>query len=190
MARKRSGGPRTLEGKARSSRNAIKHGIRSQDPVIPDVELEEVWESHRQWIVESYEVDGAVEQALANRIASLLWRLERVIAYEQETINDRRNSIWDDLASWARLMFIYTKKELEGQELLDRANKLAAIRILPDSDELMKIRRYEAHLHRMLLQTMRQLDMIQARRRNQERSSGRLDIDGELIRHDDSRPRR
>lgn len=180
MARKRSGGPRTPEGKARSSRNAIKHGIRSQDPVIHDVELQEVWESHRQWIVDSYEVDGAVEQALANRIASLFWRLERVVAYEQEMINDRRNSIWDDLASWARTMTIYTKKQPEEQELLDRANRMAALRILPNSDELLKIRRYEAHLHRMLLQTMRQLDSIQARRRVRERSSGSQDIEGQV----------
>lgn len=188
MARKRSGGPRTLEGKARSSRNAVKHGLCAEDPVIPGVEVQEYWEAHRQRIVESLEVENAMEQALANRIASLLWRLERVIQYEIAMVNDRRESIPDDVVSWAQIEYISTKRRPEKQEIRDRAIKMAAIRILPDSNELMKIRRYESHLHRMLLQTMRQLDMIQARRRVRERSSGQ-DIEGELVRHGNSPPR-
>lgn len=56
---------------------------------------------------------------------------------------------------------------------------MSQVRILPDSKELLKIRRYEAHLHRMLLPTMRELNAIQSRRRAQERSD-QQDIEGQV----------
>jgi hypothetical protein len=41
-----STGPRTLAGKARSSRNAQRHGIRAAAVVLPHAERAEDWEAH------------------------------------------------------------------------------------------------------------------------------------------------
>ena len=42
---KQSTGPRTPEGKARSSLNAVKHGLRARDCVIPQVDGHDAQES-------------------------------------------------------------------------------------------------------------------------------------------------
>ena len=53
-----------------------------------------------------------------------------------------------------------------------------ARRILPSKDDLMQIIRYEAHLHRQYIQTLHELEAIQARRRGERVPLARLDISG------------
>ena len=47
--------------------------------------------------------------------------------------------------------------------------KWAAERMLPKEEALERVLRYEAHLHRQLLQTMHELEALQARRRGEWR---------------------
>lgn len=75
------GGPKTSEGKAVAKMNALAHGMRSPAPVIPGEDAGE-WERHYAGIVEALAPAGAVESALADRVALLLWRMERVARYE------------------------------------------------------------------------------------------------------------
>jgi hypothetical protein len=77
----RSTGPKTAAGKARSARNALRHGLRSDLPVLPGERPGE-WEAHRDGIVRSLAPAGGLETALAERVALGLWRLRRVTAYE------------------------------------------------------------------------------------------------------------
>lgn len=77
-----STGPRSFEGKVVASRNALRHGLCAADPVIPG-ESAERWEQHRQGVFQSLRPVGYLEEELADRVASLLWRLRRVAAYEQ-----------------------------------------------------------------------------------------------------------
>jgi hypothetical protein len=80
-----STGPRTIEGKAVVARNATKHGIFASVPVIPG-ESPEVWEAHRTGVLESLAPIGLLEINLAERVALLLWRLQRLARYEAETV--------------------------------------------------------------------------------------------------------
>ena len=76
-----STGPKTTEGKANSAQNALRHGLRSDLPVLPG-ESPEDWEAHRAGVVRSLAPAGALESELACRVALCLWRLRRVAAYE------------------------------------------------------------------------------------------------------------
>jgi hypothetical protein len=76
-----STGPKTAEGKAKSAKNALSHGLRSDLSVLPG-ERPEDWEAHRAGIVQSLAPVGALEAELAGRVALCLWRLRRVAAYE------------------------------------------------------------------------------------------------------------
>jgi hypothetical protein len=77
-----STGPRSTGGKARVAQNAVKHGAFSTLPVIPGVERPEDWQAHRDGILQSLAPVGALETRLAERVALLLWRLDRVARYE------------------------------------------------------------------------------------------------------------
>jgi hypothetical protein len=77
----RSTGPKSAAGKARSSQNALQHGLRSNVPVLPG-ERPEDWEAHRAGIFRSLVPVGALEEDLAGRVALCLWRLRRAAAYE------------------------------------------------------------------------------------------------------------
>jgi hypothetical protein len=77
----RSTGPRTPDGKARSAKNATRHGLRSDLPVLAGESADD-WTAHRQGILASLCPSGALEQALAERVALCLWRLRRAAAYE------------------------------------------------------------------------------------------------------------
>ena len=74
-------GPRTAAGKVRSSKNALRHGLRSPAPVLPG-ECPREWERHRAGVVQSLAPAGGLEAELADRVALSLWRLRRAAAYE------------------------------------------------------------------------------------------------------------
>jgi hypothetical protein len=78
---RKSTGPKTAGGKARSSRNALRHGLRSELPVLPG-EDPRGWEEHRAGILRSLAPAGPLETELAGRVALSLWRLRRAAAYE------------------------------------------------------------------------------------------------------------
>ncbi len=79
-----STGPKTAEGRAIVSGNAIRHGLLSWKPVIPGLENAEDWDIHLERTLESLAPVGYAEMLLAERAALLLWRLGRVARYERE----------------------------------------------------------------------------------------------------------
>jgi hypothetical protein len=77
----RSTGPKTPRGKGRSSANAVRHGLRSELPVLPGENVEE-WERHRDGTLRSLAPVGTLEHELGERVALCLWRMRRVAAFE------------------------------------------------------------------------------------------------------------
>jgi hypothetical protein len=96
------GGPATQEGKEVVKWNAVQHGIRSPAPVVPGVEKKEDWQEHRHGILESLSPEGHLEFVLAERVALLSWRLNRVTRFETETITLSQQKLEDDLADRRR----------------------------------------------------------------------------------------
>jgi hypothetical protein len=140
-------GPRTPEGKAIAARNAIRHGLRSEDIVARHEALDD-WEEFRFEIVDALGPVEALESELAERVASLLWRLRRVPRAEAEAIAKPRGLIRD----------VYY--------------------VLPDLATLQAFSRYEAHLNRQLVHTMHELEALQRRRNGQPAPLARLDVVG------------
>jgi len=80
----KSTGPRTPTGKAVVSMNAMKHGLRSANAVLPTVESEEEYQEHRDRVFADLAPVGYMEEMLADRVASLTWRLNRVARFESQ----------------------------------------------------------------------------------------------------------
>jgi hypothetical protein len=96
------GGPKTEQGKEIVRWNATRHGISSPAPVVPGLEKEEDWEEYRDGILVDLVPLGSLELALAERVATLAWRLHRVIRYETESIALFQERAEDDLADRRR----------------------------------------------------------------------------------------
>jgi hypothetical protein len=82
-----STGPRTSEGKAIVSRNAVRHGLTAEEIVTPRESAQE-WEEFRLDVIGAVDPVGALEFALTDRVASLLWRLRRVPLAECEWLRE------------------------------------------------------------------------------------------------------
>jgi hypothetical protein len=95
----KSTGPRTEEGKRTSRRNALRHGL-TAETMIDGLEDSEDYRGFEAAIIADYDAETAVERELVLRLASLLWRLRRIIAIETdlfqiqaEILRDRRQKV-------------------------------------------------------------------------------------------------
>jgi hypothetical protein len=76
-----STGPVTDEGKKKSRRNALRHGL-TAETVIDELEDAEDYAAFEMAVTADFDAQSAVERELVLRLASLLWRLRRVTAIE------------------------------------------------------------------------------------------------------------
>ncbi len=77
-------GPNTPEGKARASRNALKHGLCAGHHVVVEGESPEAFVAFEAALVADLAPAGALQILLAGRIARAAWRLERAERIEAE----------------------------------------------------------------------------------------------------------
>ncbi len=156
---------------------AVAHGLTSDRPVIPGMESEEQYEQHLAGITDNLAPDGRLEEELAERVASLLWRLRRVTRYETATTRHVLHGIRETVMDANRYIEAHPE---EGRRLIDTSLIIydQERHLVLEPYELDKIMRYEAHLHRQCLQTLHELEALQARRNGEQTHLARLDVTG------------
>jgi hypothetical protein len=92
---KRSTGPRTLDGRARSRMNAVKHGLTAKYIVIGDEDPDE-FEALRADLESDFQPSTRLEYELVDRLAGLLWRLRRVPGVEAALVKARQVEAWQN----------------------------------------------------------------------------------------------
>src|SRR5437899_5391112 len=90
----KSTGPSTEEGKRRSRRNAIRHGL-CAETVIESIEDVDDYRAFEVAVTADYDVRTAVERELVLRLASLLWRLRRATAIETDLLRIQAEILQD-----------------------------------------------------------------------------------------------
>jgi len=85
-----STGPRTPEGKASSSRNALCHGLSSRTPVLPPEDLA-AYQRHCRQFFDEYRPATPTETQLTQELADTAWRLNRIPALEAELLHRAAN---------------------------------------------------------------------------------------------------
>jgi hypothetical protein len=70
-------GPTTIEGKSRSSKNAVRHGLAATRTVVLRNENPETWKRVLAAHVDRYNPADAIEEELVEDIAFCRWRLRR-----------------------------------------------------------------------------------------------------------------
>ena len=120
-------GPKTLQGKIAVSTNASTHGILSVKPVVQVYESQDQWRAHRKAIMEALEPKDGIEQALADRVASCSWRLNRVLFFEAQTITDQQENLVDEMRKdQRRYSPLYPSDEVDF-DAVEEAEKHRAI---------------------------------------------------------------
>ena len=82
---KNSTGPKTAEGKAKSSMNALRHGLTSQVVVMPTEDLI-AYLDHADSFHAEYSPVGPTETHLVQTLADCTWRLNRARALENNLL--------------------------------------------------------------------------------------------------------
>ena len=137
-------GPRTARGKAASSQNARKHGLRSKDVVIQG-ERPEDFDDLLRCVREDKNPVGAVEEHLVVQIAGYMWRLERAVRVEASLHAEGRAHV----------------EKFEGRDLDETALALVFYKVGGFFESLS---RYETTFQRSLFRALDQLEKLQAAR--------------------------
>ncbi|MEN7974160.1 MAG: hypothetical protein ABFR47_10050, partial [Verrucomicrobiota bacterium] len=87
----KSTGPRTAEGKAAISKNAVKHGLFAAETVI-NGEDQARFDLRRAVMLDEWQPVGPMETMIAERIVSLAWRLNRA--------ERMQNQVLDEMIEW------------------------------------------------------------------------------------------
>jgi hypothetical protein len=78
---KRSTGPNTSGGKARSRMNAWKHGLRAEKVVIAGEDAKDLQAIQRE-LWEEHQPEPGMESLLVERLAHYAWRMRRAVVFE------------------------------------------------------------------------------------------------------------
>ena len=98
----KSSGPKTLNGKHSSRRNALRHGL-TAETVIEGLEDIEDYRAFEAAVISDYDAETAVERELVLRLVSLLWRMRRAISIETDLLRiQAENPTRPPKRIWAR----------------------------------------------------------------------------------------
>jgi hypothetical protein len=93
---RRGTGPRTRQGKERSRRNSLRHGIFSE-AVVLETESRAEYDSLRKSLTDDRQPVGALEEILVDELAALLWRYRRLLVAEAAEIRAASEFVkWDE----------------------------------------------------------------------------------------------
>ena len=94
----KSTGPKTIEGKERSRRNGLKHGLTGEGIVVPEEDSTEV-ERRDAELQRELDPQTAMGKILVRQLASLSVRTERGSRQEEEAVARRVRHAAEDLTA-------------------------------------------------------------------------------------------
>jgi hypothetical protein len=186
----KSTGPKTPEGKAVSRLNAVKHGLLSQELLLPG-EDEAALQELSERLTSELQPEGEMEILLAEEIIAAHWRLRRlrrvetgVFAWQfygeltERAKSEARSSESNALIQKLRAEFMAKPDEKQHQEALAKAQEMKAlqeaettalgrafIRDANEANAFSKLSRYETAIERSLYRALHELQRLQATRR-------------------------
>jgi hypothetical protein len=145
----KSKGPVTPRGKAISSRNATRHGLRSKQVLLPE-ESAESWLAFHRTYVDQFQPQTKVELDLVSIMATARWRMRRLTAIETSYLTHELNTRRDIISRFV--------------DNPDRDKSLAwTFNSVSGGTALPLLSRYETSLHRTFDRAFKQLQSLQER---------------------------
>ena len=158
----KSTGPKTIEGKAAVAKNALKHGLFTNEAVIAGESLED-YNTLRADTLEELSPVGNMEMILAERIVSLTWRLKRVERFQSividAMIDDKINNPLANLTK--KMLPANLRRTQDDEDNPDRTLGNVIISDYSDSRVLDRLSIYERRLENSLFKTITELRRTQ-----------------------------
>jgi len=159
----KSTGPRTNEGKAAVSQNAIKHGLLAERDVISS-ESQADFDLYRQQLLDELNPVSPMESILAERIVTLSWRLKRVCRFQNQAI-DALNADQTSSPLKKLTQSLFLKNQDQSQALSSvSADHLAlgrmAVRDFSNARVLDRLLMYERRIESSLYKTLLELQRL------------------------------
>jgi hypothetical protein len=146
-----STGPKTPEGKKKSSINALRHGLTGQIVVMPSEDLE-AYRRHIASFKGDLQPKGSIEAHLVQSLADTAWRLNRVAALETNLLT---------------LGVAHASDPFAAPQQIQEALSIAAA-LESQAKALSNLSMHSQRLSRQFERTVNQLREIQKQRREQE----------------------
>ena len=146
----KSRGPVSPEGRAKSSKNALRHGLSAKQIVLPN-EDPAAFEAHLAAYFDHFQPSGPIEAELVEIMAAARWRLRRILnietnllTYELEDQAEYMDK-YVDTDPHVRLAYVFQQLSSKGQSLA-------------------LVTRYESTLNRTYDRALKQLESLQSTR--------------------------
>jgi hypothetical protein len=149
--------PTSLKGRARSSMNALRHGLTARIVVLPSEDMA-AYKVFAKEIVDSLDAQTPVERQFAQTVADNQWRINRIRSIEDGMLTSGH---FESVADY----------DTVSPEFHSAMTAARAFR--EDSKAFVNLSIYEQRLHRSMKEALRQLKELQAERR--ERRTTEMD---------------
>ncbi len=164
---KKSTGPKTAQGKAAASKNAVKHGFFARDDVVRD-EKQEDFDLYREEMLAEMGPVGVMETTLAERIVNLAWRLRRAEKMQDQALEMQMRTDMLDLVV-RQVQWTYRDvKGLPQEESYPKDDHMtfgrAARNDIANYRVLEKLLMYERRIESSMMRTIKEFERIQSRR--------------------------
>ena len=128
-------GPKTPQGKAVAARNAVTHGLHTQDVVLPHLgESQAEYDALLDGLTRELFPRTAVEQHYVTQIAQAMWRLRRLTRWETSLYDDPALTDEERITKMARVL----RHDSALRRHIDRA--LKALRDTPELPKRTRLR--------------------------------------------------
>jgi hypothetical protein len=121
---RRSTGPNTVSGKARSSMNACKHGLTAQTVVIGDEDPAQ-FDCLRKVLEQDFDPHSMIERELVERLAGIVWRLRRMPKFEAALVEARREEArkWEQVHEIGAITGLALIRDSRQQDALGKLSR-------------------------------------------------------------------
>jgi hypothetical protein len=146
----KSKGPATPEGRARASRNSLRHGLSSENVVLPHEDRAH-FEQHRESYIQSFQPANQPQHDLVETLAAARWRLTRLQHIETKLFEKE---------------MVVRAQEMDNElEDMTEVDKLAWVfdRMANQGKSIALLIRYEGSLNRSYERAFKQLQQLQSR---------------------------
>ncbi len=162
-----STGPRTLDGKEIAAQNSITQGLWASATVVLRGENVADWITLRDGVLQRLAPDGPIEEELARRVATVLWRIRRIQRVEASLCavgdEDARNFINIAMQYDAHIGGDMARLASPPEDVFEGR---AWMRMAAQPDIWGAVTRSERALDRILWTTLAGLERLQQARRN------------------------